>query len=110
MAQEFLRRRHAAYHTPERTIFSLIKQATGLEAVERHPIVAGYDNEVYSVRTQPGQVFILRIRRYGETEMEQEAWAIQQCRAAGVPVPEVLLVTTISTEGLNREVMVQMKL
>jgi Ser/Thr protein kinase RdoA (MazF antagonist) len=36
-----------------------------------------------------------------------EVWAIEQCRAAGVPVPDVLLVGTVPVDESEREVMVQ---
>ena len=42
---------------------------------------------------------IVRIQQHGTTEFEQEAWAIEACRAAGVPVPEICLIDQI--EGLT---------
>jgi len=110
MTDGFLRRRHAAYQTPERVISGLIRRATGQEAAERQQIALGYDNEVYAVRTRLGEEFIIRIRQHGENNFEQEAWAIEQCRATDVPVPDVLFSTTVSIEGQDREAMVQRKL
>ena len=51
----------------------------------------GYDNEVYRVITADGGGLIVRIRRRSEVPMADEAWAIAQGRAAGAPVPDVLL-------------------
>lgn len=107
MAQDFLHQRHAAYRTSERDLFDLIRKATGQEASESTRIAQGYDNEVYAVRTQQGDDFILRLRQHGEVSFEQEAWAIAQCRTVGVPVPEILFVATVLIEEQPREAMVQ---
>ncbi|MCX6046523.1 MAG: aminoglycoside phosphotransferase family protein [Chloroflexi bacterium] len=114
MANDFLRARHAAYATPETVIFALIKQVTGQQAIRRLPIVQGYDNEVYLVTTERHAEFIVRIRQHGNTSYAQEAWAIEQSRLAGAPVPEVLWVDHLATDddavdAQSREVIVQRK-
>ncbi|HEU5097560.1 MAG TPA: aminoglycoside phosphotransferase family protein [Roseiflexaceae bacterium] len=106
MTTEIIRQRHAAYHTTEHVIFELVARATGQQVLEREKIVRGYDSEVYLVRTSQGGEFVVRIHHHGGAPFEQEAWAIAQCRAQGVPAPEVLLLDTIGDE-LPREVMVQ---
>jgi aminoglycoside phosphotransferase (APT) family kinase protein len=106
MTTAIIRKRHAAYQTAEQVILDLVKRATGQQPVAREKIVRGYDSEVYLVRTIQGDEFVVRIRHHGGAPFEQEAWAIAQCRALGVPAPEVLLVETTSDEHA-REVMVQ---
>jgi len=59
-------------------------------------IVRGYDNEVYRIGLSGGHVVYVRIRRQGEGSFDQEAWAMSLAREAGVPVPEVLAVDTVS--------------
>jgi aminoglycoside phosphotransferase (APT) family kinase protein len=106
MATEIIRQRHAAYQTAEHVIFDLVNRASGQQALAREKIVRGYDSEVYLVQTDRGDEFIVRIRHHGGAPFDQEAWAIAQCRALGVPAPEVLLIETTADEG-TREVMVQ---
>jgi aminoglycoside phosphotransferase (APT) family kinase protein len=62
---------------------------------------------VYRVEHGQPPACIVRIRRLGEVGFRDEAWAIEQYRAAGVPVPALLLVDTISCDPLQLEVMVQ---
>jgi aminoglycoside phosphotransferase (APT) family kinase protein len=88
-------------------IFDLVRRATGLQATGREKIVRGYDSEVYIVYTRPGDDVVVRIRHHGGAPFADEAWAIGQCRAAGVPAPEVLLVETIAIDEHQRDVMVQ---
>ncbi len=114
MSNDFMRARHAMYATPEAVIFGVIKQATGRQASRRQAIMQGYDNEVYAVTTDPYGEFIVQIRQHGYTSYAQEAWAIEQARMAGAPVPEVLLVDHLAiddslTDVQLREVMVQRK-
>lgn len=106
----FLKARHAAYATPEDDIFRLVQKATGQQPQSSQKIVRGYDNEVYAVKTQQGQVCIVRINRHGKTGFDQEAWALEKCRAAGVPVPEILLIDVIEVDEHKDSVMVQRKL
>ncbi|MDQ2997969.1 MAG: aminoglycoside phosphotransferase family protein [Chloroflexota bacterium] len=107
MTTEIIRRRHAAYQTPEQVIFDLVERATGHEALAREKIVRGYDSEVYLVHTRNNGDAVVRIRHHGGAPFADEAWAITQCRNAGVPVPDVLLVEMLPIDGHTREVMVQ---
>src|SRR5215212_1125483 len=107
MTTDIIRQRHAAYQTPEQVIFDLVKRATGHEATAREKIVCGYDSEVYLVHTRNNSDAVVRIRHHGGAPFADEAWAIAQCRNAGVPVPDVLLVEMLPIEGHTREVMVQ---
>src|SRR3712207_6455761 len=107
MTSEIVRQRHAAYRTPGRVLFGIVQEATGQRAERFEKIVRGYDNEVYGVTMRRGRSFIVRSRRHGEISFREEAWALEQCRRAGAPVPEVCLLTTRLLGDAPREVMVQ---
>ncbi|KYH38116.1 MAG: hypothetical protein AYL29_000680 [Candidatus Bathyarchaeota archaeon B24] len=84
---------------PKSMIFELVKRATGLDPARIERTARGYDNEVYFVKTRGGKAFVVRVKMFGEAGFRQEAWAIERCREAGVPVPTVLLVDEISFGG-----------
>jgi aminoglycoside phosphotransferase (APT) family kinase protein len=107
MTTEIIRQRHAAYQTSEQIIFDLVKRATGQQALAREKIIRGYDSEVYLVHTGSNSDIVVRIRHHGGAPFADEAWAIVQCRAVGVPAPDILLVETITIDQHSREVMVQ---
>jgi Ser/Thr protein kinase RdoA (MazF antagonist) len=104
---EVMRRRHAAVAAPRSVVAAIARRATGQEAEGIERIVRGYESEVYRVSLRAGEPVVVRIRRYGEVSYASEAWAIAACRAAGAPVPEVLLVEDVPLECEEREVMVQ---
>jgi aminoglycoside phosphotransferase (APT) family kinase protein len=109
-AAETVRALHAEYRTPLTILQSLVRDATGQEANTDSfvKIVRGYDNEVYRAATVAGAGVIIRIARHGEIYFVQEAWAIEQARRAGAPVPEVLLFEEQREIGeTHRAVMVQ---
>lgn len=110
MTNDFLQKRHESFATPENIVFDLVQKATGTEPVSREKIVRGYDNEVYLVRTSQDREFIVRIRRHGEVEFRQEAWAMEQCKKAGVPVPEIFMVGNVPIQNETLEVMILGKL
>lgn len=106
VATGFMRDRHARFDTPEGVVFDLVARATGRQPLRRRKIVRGYDNEVYAVATRQGRGVIVRIHRHGGVPFRQEAWAMDQCRARGVPAPTVFLVDEIDTPDGPREAMV----
>ena len=107
MPSDFINQRHAAYHTPQACIFDLIQQTTGDEPVSHEKLVHGYDNEVYAVQTRQGHDYIVRIQQHGDTGYAAEQWAIDQCRAVGVPAPEICYVGLLTVSDQNKPVMVQ---
>lgn len=92
MTTDIVKQRHAAYNTSEQVIFGLVKRATGEKALAREKIARGYDSEVYLVHTRNDGDVVVRIRHHGGAPFADEAWALAQCRSAGVPVPDVLLI------------------
>lgn len=49
----------------------------------------------------------MHIRRYGELPFADIAWALEQARAVGASVPEVLWLGQSFVDGAEREVMIQ---
>jgi aminoglycoside phosphotransferase (APT) family kinase protein len=91
-------------------VCDVVKEASGRNAKDIHKIEEGFENEVYIASTESGDDVIVRVRRKGDTEFKQEAWAIKKSREAGAPVAEVLLLKRITHDGDGLEVMVQEKL
>ena len=94
---------------PKAVVFNLVKRAVESDPVEIEGAARGYDNEVYFVKTIDGNVFVVRVKRFGEVSFRQEAWAMERCRETGVPVPKIFLVDEVSFGGRRMEVMVQSK-
>jgi len=103
---KFVQKLHEEFETPIEVLFDLVKRATNEDPIGVERIVGGYENEVYKVATRHAN-FAVRIRRLGNVGFQHEAWAIDSCHRAGVPVPEVLLVDTIQSGEKPLEAMVQ---
>ena len=80
----------AAWQSPVAVIAGAVRRATGSDVVRHERILAGLTNEVYAATAADGQAVIVRIAHAPGPQFEQERWAIERCRAAGVPVPEIL--------------------
>jgi aminoglycoside phosphotransferase (APT) family kinase protein len=106
MDNEFLRQRHALYATPRDVINDVVKRATGHDVAEHEQLMRGYDNEVYRVWTKQGERFIVRVNQHGNVGFREEAWAMERCRAEGVPVPDVYGIETVTIADQNHDVMV----
>jgi hypothetical protein len=100
---------HRGFETSQEVLFDLVTRASGQDPIKSEKIVRGYENEVHSIETHQGQVFIVKIRRLGELGFEQEAWGMEVCRKAGVPVSEVLLIDKVQVGEETLEAMVQAK-
>lgn len=107
MSNDFIHQRHAAYHTPQSLIFDLILQTTGDEPIDHEKLVRGYDNEVYAVQTHQGNDYIVRIQQQSGAGYAEEQWAIERCRAVGVPVPAICYVGALMVGDQRKPVMVQ---
>ncbi|MBI96292.1 hypothetical protein CL656_04025 [bacterium] len=110
MVNEFLNNRHEKFNVSKDMVFNLVKDSTKLNPTKRNKIIEGYDNEVYSIETKEGKHFILRINRKTEAGFENEAWAMEQCKKSGVPLPKIFLLDTIQIDDKKVEVMLQNKL
>lgn len=102
----FLTEFHAQFGLPRSTVVGLVEQATGGRVVDLERVVRGDENEVYRVELVDGPVVFGRIRVPGGVGMRREVWAMDQARRAGVPVPEVLSLTTLATGAGDRDAMV----
>lgn len=87
---EFLQRRHATVQATRSELDALARAATGTGIAATERLVAGYDNEVHRVGLADGRRVYIRIRRFGRRPFAEELWAMEECRARGVPVPAVL--------------------
>ena len=88
----------------------ILRQVSPERVLSKQRIIAGEVNEVYDVTFADGLHVIVRISRDEEKHFEQELWAIRKCGARGVPVPEVLGVWRLSTEGQPLDICVQRKI
>ena len=104
---DFVQQRHAAFTTPPHELAAIVGRVSQSQAVGLDKVARGYDSEVYRIALQDGDQLVVRIRRYGQVRMEDEAWAIEQARGAGAPVPDVLLCERRAIDGAERDVMVQ---
>jgi aminoglycoside phosphotransferase (APT) family kinase protein len=104
----FLTRLHAQVEMPRQAVDALVKEATGAGIAEIERIVRGDEYEVYRVVPAGGGTVFVRACLPGAEPMKavREAEAMQIARAAGVPVPSVLLVRTVPTERGERPAMV----
>lgn len=95
--QKYLEDKHLGFATPESLISSMVKKATGSEALSIEKLIQGEVNEVYDV-VAGGQNIIVRISRQGPENFETEETIIRIALQAGVPAPKVLLLESASTE------------
>ncbi len=83
--------------TPRSEIEKIVTEATGQATQTMDRITSGEVNEVYDVTLNNDDRVIVRIsRRVDSQELQREEWAIEQCAAVGVPVPELLLVKDLT--------------
>jgi Ser/Thr protein kinase RdoA (MazF antagonist) len=106
--QTYLESRHAAFSTPAQVVFDAVHRATKQTPVSRRKVVKGSDGEIYFVATAQGCEFVVKIDQSG-SRLEEEAWALTVSREAGIPAPEVLLITRLEHEETATELMVQSK-
>ena len=108
MAESFLSYLHSHDHTsktPPETLVALLLEF-GIHAVRFEQVSRGYANEVHRCFTTTGNDVYLRIQRRGRIPFSSEAWAMEQCRVAGLPVPRVLGLTTLDDAQGSRDVMI----
>lgn len=98
---------HAAYTTRPEEIAAVVARTTTNPITSQAKIVGGFDNEVHAVTTTNGAKLVVHVRCHGELPFDDIVWAIGQARAAGAPVPDVLLCDRAWIDGAEREVMVQ---
>jgi len=105
MNDDFIKKRHKKFKTPKRIIFNIVERVTKENPAQKQRIIGGYDNEVYSIKTEQGNEFIIRINRFGGVGFYNEAWAMKECRKSGVPVPKIFFLGNVEIDGKSYEVM-----
>jgi aminoglycoside phosphotransferase (APT) family kinase protein len=103
----YLQQLHAKFEVPRPIVVDLVERATGGAVGKVERLTHGDENEVYRVMVGESVVFA-RIR-FPDTPagmVRNEACAMQQARAAGVPAPEVLAVETLHDGQNERQAMV----
>ena len=91
--QEHLAQLHAQQTISAELLNDILHQISPQHVLSKQRIISGERNEVYDVTFVDGLQIIVRISRSEAknfAHFEQELWAIQECGARGVPVPEIL--------------------
>ncbi len=96
---DFLTELHARFEAPRPVVVDLIERETHGSVHELRRLTLGDENEVYQARLSDGSAVYARIRRPGEDTFGPEIWAMERAGSAGVPIPHVLAVDEIVTEG-----------
>lgn len=102
---DFLTKLHARFEAPRPVVVDLIERETHGSVHELRRLTLGDENEVYQARLSDGSAVYARIRRPGEDTFGPEIWAMERAGSAGVPIPHVLAVDEIVTEGGPRSIM-----
>lgn len=89
-------------------ISALVKDATQRKVASAERVIKGDEYEVHRVQLTDGSVVYLRVAQPGTSpiKVRHEAWAMEQARDGGVPVPEVLAVQSIESADGDRVAMV----
>ncbi len=99
------------FDTPIEFVDNYIENESGSSVVEKKKIEKGVANEVYLIKNKSGQEFISRISlNKDNNRFEEEKWSIEQCKDAGVPVPEVLLTDKIDIKDKIYNICIESKL
>lgn len=106
MPENFLSHLHAHTSIPETTLRTLSRDLTGLSIDTLTRVAEGYANEVYLATTEHQRDIVIRIQERGPMSFEREAWVMEQCRLANLPVPQVLGITTWEGEAGTRDLMI----
>lgn len=108
--QAYLDNKHAEFQTDSNLVYSMVRQATGSDVVSDRRLVVGEENEVYDVATSDGNSVIVRISRKEEPRFAAEKWALDRCRSAGVPTPQVLLIEKVADKDHDLTFCIEEKL
>lgn len=107
--QSFLENLHGKLNTSNDVLEAVVKSAVGYGVKEKRKVVEGEVNEVYDVTPTHGESIIVRISREKHNRFEAEKWALNKCRDAGVPVPQIHLISEIETDKEKLHVCVESK-
>lgn len=90
---------HGRYAVPQPVINSVVGRVTGGRVAGTERVIRGDEYEVHRVHLSDGTVVYLRAAWPGTEapKVGHEAWAMNQARYGGVPVPEVLAVERVES-------------
>ncbi|MEK7502299.1 MAG: aminoglycoside phosphotransferase family protein [Patescibacteria group bacterium] len=108
--QTFLENLHGKLNTPDDILEKVVKSAIGYEVEKKQKVMEGEINEVYVVTPTKGNDIIVRISREKHNRFEAEKWAMDRCRNAGVPVPQILLLSEVETDEEKLHICVESKI
>jgi aminoglycoside phosphotransferase (APT) family kinase protein len=97
---------HGRLVTPNEVIAEAVARAVGARPAAKERITLGEVNEVYRVEASNGERVIVRVS-HGSRRHRGETWAIERCREAGVPTPEVLAVEDVELDGREGSICIQ---
>lgn len=106
MSRNFLTDFHQHRRTSKVALETLVRGLTGLTVQEATRISQGYANEVHVASTKEQRDVVIRVQERGIVSLANEAWAMERCCDAGLPVPRVLGVTVLEEPEGSRDVMV----
>lgn len=101
---------HAERTIPAEVLNDVLREVSPEPVISNQRIIAGETNEVYDVLFADGAKVIARISSDPDKNLEQEQWALRECGMRGVPVPEMLGVWHLSTQGDPLNICIQRKI
>ena len=101
MANDFSAAFHSSVAAPRDQLVALIERVMNTDVTSLERVTQGYVNEVYRADFATAPAVFVRIKRRGGAAFSSEAWALNECHRAGVPVPKVYAVTTLEAEPLE---------
>lgn len=106
MTDGFLTQLDQHRRTSEANLETFCRDLAGLTVTTTTRISQGYANEVYVASTREHRDLVIRIQDRGIVTFADEAWVMDKCRTAGLPVPKVFGVSTLTDSEGSRDVMV----
>lgn len=101
---------HGKLNTSNEVLEAVVKNAVGYVVKEKRKIVEGEVNEVYDITPTYGENIIVRISRAEHNRFEAEKWALDRCRNAGVPIPQIYLMSEVETNQEKLHICVESKI
>ncbi|MGV8084627.1 MAG: phosphotransferase family protein [Candidatus Bilamarchaeum sp.] len=95
--QAFINAKAERFKTPQALIDQVVTDATNETPLSTERLIHGEVNEVYKITTESNKL-ILRIAHATGERAAKERWAIEQSAKEGVPVPEIVNLSTLETE------------
>ena len=94
--REYLESADSGYGVSGDTLANCLRHVSDASASVTRRLFQGEVNEVYDVELTDGLAVIVRISKSSAAVFGRERWAIERCAAKGIPVPEIL---SLSSHG-----------